>query len=89
MNLPYATTVLFRHHFKERISPDESLVEAFQESVDAFFQEPTLVHDHALEEPMQNRRAFWINNAYRVVYRVKDDYLLFDDIGTHEQVYQR
>jgi mRNA-degrading endonuclease YafQ of YafQ-DinJ toxin-antitoxin module len=89
MNLRYATTFTFRRHFKERISPDESLVEAYQASVDAFFQDPKLVDDHALEEPMHDRRAFWMNNDYRVVYRVKGDYLLFDDIGTHAQVYQR
>lgn len=89
MKLPYATSFTFRRHFKERISPGESLIEAYQESVAAFFQDPDSVCDHALEKPMEDYRAFWITNEYRVVYSIKKNYLLFIDIGTHEQVYRR
>jgi len=57
--------------------------------LEAFKIDPQLVDDHALAEPLQDRRAFWVNNEYRVVYKRKgDDYLLVD-IGTHAQVYQR
>ncbi len=89
MKLRYATTFTFRRHFKERISLDESLVEAYQASVDAFFQNPETVDDHALKPPLKDRRAFSVNDDYRVVYRVKEDFLLFVDIGTHDQVYER
>jgi addiction module RelE/StbE family toxin len=85
----YTTSLVFRRHFKVRISPNEQLVEAYMLSVDAFFQDPSTVGDHALAPPMQDVRAFWINDDYRVVYQKRDDEVLFVNIGTHEQVYKR
>lgn len=82
-------SVQFRNHWKVRISPHEDLVEDYRTSLEAFKTDPRVVHDHALEEPMQDRRAFWINNKYRVVYKLQGDDVLLVDIGTHEQVYLR
>jgi addiction module RelE/StbE family toxin len=89
MKARYATSHQFRQRFKGRISPHERLVADFLLSVEAFFQEPATVGDHALAAPMRELRAFWINDDYRVIYQVHDDEVLFVNIGTHAQVYQR
>jgi addiction module RelE/StbE family toxin len=82
-------TAAFKRSFQARISHNEALVEDYSNSLDAFRVNPELVDDHELQEPMQDKRAFWVNNDYRVVYRVKEDDILFVDIGTHEQMYTR
>lgn len=84
----YKTSRQFERHYQKYVSKNEQLVEAFQEGVDGFFEDPESVKDHELEESMKDRRAFWINNEYRVVYRIKGDEVIFVDIGTHEQVYK-
>jgi len=86
---PIKFSLRFRRNFRSRISHNEQLVEAYQASTQAFLQDPELVGDHPLEEPLKDKRAFWMNNDYRMVYQVREDNLLFLDIGTHEQVYQR
>ncbi len=89
MNRRIILSAQFVRHWKTRISPHESLVEAYRSSLEAFKTDPQLVDDHALEEPLQDRRAFWVNHDYRVVYKIKGDAYLLVDIGTHAQVYQR
>lgn len=89
MKRRYITSQLFDQHFDKRISPNEELVKDYIESVDSFFQDPKLVGDHDLESVMQDKRAFWINDNYRVVYRKRNGTFIFLDIGTHEQVYKR
>lgn len=88
MNRRIILSQRFIHHFQTRIFPHESLVAAYISSVDAFRTDPTVVGDHTLRGPLAGRRAFWMNNDYRVVYQAQGDDLLFLDIGTHAQVYQ-
>jgi mRNA-degrading endonuclease YafQ of YafQ-DinJ toxin-antitoxin module len=76
-------------HYQQRVAKDEQLIEAFWESVETFVLDPTLVKDHALQNVMQGKRAFSINEEYRVVYLETDDEYVFLDVGTHEQVYLR
>jgi addiction module RelE/StbE family toxin len=79
----------FTRSYKQRIARDERLKRDFQESVEAFLEDRTFVYDHALKNAMQGQRAFSINKEYRVVYIERDEYYLFIDVGTHEQVYLR
>lgn len=79
----------FKRRYKERILNDEGLMQDFMESVQIFREDRVLVADHTLEDVMQGKRAFSINDDYRVVYIEKDDEFVFLDIGTHEQVYKR
>jgi mRNA-degrading endonuclease YafQ of YafQ-DinJ toxin-antitoxin module len=76
-------------HYQQRIANDEQLTEAFWDSVETFVVDPTLVNDHSLQNIMQGKRAFSINEEYQVVYLERDKYYLFLDVGTHEQVYRR
>lgn len=85
----YKTSRQFERHYQTRIAKYEQLIDAYLTSVAAFFEDPASVKDHSLAEPMRDRRAFWITNEYRVIYRVKGNEIVFVDIGTHEQVYQR
>lgn len=89
MKLSFTLSSLFIRHFKQRISPKEQLVADYIESIRVFQTDPALVDDHALEGVLQGKRAFWMNDAYRVVYRRKGNEILLLDIGTHEQVYFR
>jgi mRNA-degrading endonuclease YafQ of YafQ-DinJ toxin-antitoxin module len=82
-------TKRFYSHFKIRIAPDRKLVKAFHQSVEAFLEDPTLVDDHQLEGKMALYRAFLITDDYRVVFTETPDYFIFQDIGTHEEVYYR
>jgi mRNA-degrading endonuclease YafQ of YafQ-DinJ toxin-antitoxin module len=75
--------------YQQRIAKDEQLNEAFWDSLETFVVDPMLVNDHALANVMQGQRAFSINNDYRVIYLERDEYYLFVDVGTHEQVYRR
>jgi addiction module RelE/StbE family toxin len=77
----------FTRSYKQRIARNERLKRDFQESVETFLEDRTLVYDHALKTAMQGQRAFSINKQYRVIYLERDEYYLFVDIGTHEQVY--
>jgi mRNA-degrading endonuclease YafQ of YafQ-DinJ toxin-antitoxin module len=76
----------FTRYYKRRIARDEGLKREYQESVEAFLVARTLVNDHALENVMQGKRAFSINNDYRVIYLERDEYYLFVDVGTEEAV---
>jgi mRNA-degrading endonuclease YafQ of YafQ-DinJ toxin-antitoxin module len=79
----------FTRYYKQRIARDAGLKREYQESVEAFLVDRTLVNDHALENIMRGKRSFSINNDYRVIYLERDEYYLFVDVGTHEQVYRR
>jgi mRNA-degrading endonuclease YafQ of YafQ-DinJ toxin-antitoxin module len=85
----YRTTRQFETYFRRRISRNAHLAQDYQDSVQAFLEDRTSVDDHALENAMQSQRAFSINDEYRVVYIERDDYFLFLNIGTHDQVYRR
>jgi addiction module RelE/StbE family toxin len=79
----------FTRYYRQRIARDKELKRQYQESVEAFLTDRALVNDHALENIMQGKRAFSINHDYRVIYLDRDEYYLFVDVGTHEQVYRR
>lgn len=76
-------------HYEKRVSRDVLLVDEFIESVTTFFEDRSLVADHALEKKMSGLRSFSINEQIRVIYRETTGEITFLDIGTHEQVYIR
>lgn len=47
------------------------------------------LHDHALKGRMKGKRAFWITNDFRIVYRIEYDIFVLLDIGKHTQVYKK
>jgi addiction module RelE/StbE family toxin len=84
---PIKRTRRFIRHYKERISQNQQLCTEFFDTVTIFLHDPTAVNDHALKGRMSRDRAFSINDDYRVIYTDKEDHYLFQDIGTHQQVY--
>ena len=86
---PIKTTRRFDKHFAARIAPHPSLLTAFEGSIEVFLEDRRLVADHQLEGKMALYRAFWITENYRVVYTETPDYFLFQDVGTHDEVYYR
>jgi len=46
-----------------------------------------LYKDHALEEQMHGLKALTIDNDCRLIYREVGDKFIFDNIGTHSEVY--
>lgn len=79
----------FLRNFRKRISHNEQLVEAYKESVDTFLSDRASTGDHTLEGKMRMLSAFDITDDYRILYCEFREYFLFEDIGTHEQVYRR
>lgn len=86
---PVKTTREFQLHYKARIAKDETLKQAFKESLNAFLEDRTSVDDHQLEGKMSLFRGFWINDDYRVVYLETPENFLLIDVGTHDEVYYR
>lgn len=79
----------FKKAFKERITSDRKLVSEFQEALLLFIEDPgnPVLGDHQLTGAHIDKRAFWVTEDIRVVYRPTKDGILLYDIGTHPQVY--
>jgi mRNA-degrading endonuclease YafQ of YafQ-DinJ toxin-antitoxin module len=46
------------------------------------------LNDHALLGKLEGKRAFWVAGGIRVIYVEADDFIVFLDIGSHNQVYR-
>lgn len=79
----------FQRVYRTQIAKNEALATAFWAAVETFQHDPHLVRIHPLEGKMAGRFAFEVSPDCRVIVRETDDYLIFTDIGTHEQVYER
>ena len=79
----------FEKHFKQRITPNEKLVEVFKQRLELFIQGELgyPLYDHALTGKLNGKRAFSIGGDIRVVYIELEDYIVFLDIGSHSHVY--
>jgi len=86
---PIKWSAHFQRIYTTQIAKNESLCTAFWDAVEAFQHDPQLVRTHPLQGKMAGRFAFEVSPACRVIVRETDDYLIFTDIGTHEQVYER
>lgn len=86
---PIKWSAHFQRVYRTQLAKNEALVTAFWAAVETFQHDPQLVRTHPLEGKMAGRFAFEVSPDCRVIVRETDDYLIFTDIGTHEQVYER
>lgn len=82
-------TKTFEKSFKKRISPNLNLSKNFYKRLQLFQEnrKNPLLRDHALLGAALGKRAFSINGDVRVVYGEDEEFIIFYDIGTHNQVY--
>ncbi len=80
----------FEKHFTQRISPNDKLVRRFKERLTLFMAGDLgyPLNDHALQGKLEGKRAFWVAGDLRVIYVETDDFIVFLDIGSHNQVYR-
>lgn len=81
----------FKKSYKERVSKNRKLAEAFIEALELFLEDPKnpILRDHALTGSMYGYRSFEAANDLLVVYLVVKKGIVFYDIGNHNQVYSR
>jgi addiction module RelE/StbE family toxin len=80
----------FEKHFLKRITTHEKLVTQFEERLGLFVagKLDNLLNDYPLKGKFTGKRAFSIAGDIRVVYEETSDFIIFLDIGTHNQVYK-
>lgn len=86
---PIKWSAHFQRVYQTQIAQNDSLVAAFWAAVETFAHDPQFVRTHPLHGKMTDRFAFDISPDYRVIFRETAAYLIFTDIGTHDQVYER
>ena len=79
----------FTKHFQKRIASNPKLIEQFDNRVRRFVggERSKTIADHPLSHKKVGLRAFSIAGDIRVVYTETDDAYVFQDIGSHNQVY--
>ena len=79
----------FEKHFKQRISPNTKLVAQFKERLTLFMvgELGAPLYDRALTGKLAGKRAFSVAGDIRVIYVELEDFIVFLDIGSHNQVY--
>jgi len=79
----------FKHRYKQRIAKNHKLKKEFFSAIEIFKEErqSRSINDHRLNRKQYQFRSFSIDEDYRIVYLEKRDYILFVDVGTHEEVY--
>ena len=79
----------FAKHYKTRIAPNPKLVKQFDDRIQRFFsgERSKSINDHALTRDKRGQRAFSIAGDIRVVYTKTDDSYIFQDVGSHNQVF--
>jgi addiction module RelE/StbE family toxin len=82
-------TKTFEKSFKKRIISNPNLSKNFAKRLKLFQENPKnpLLRDHALVGTKIDKRAFSISGDIRVVFGVNEDFLVFYDVGSHNQVY--
>jgi len=80
----------FEKHFKQRIVPNKKLVKLFKQRLELFIKGELgyPLYDHALTAKLSGKRAFSVAGDIRVVYIELEDFIVFLDIGSHNQVYR-
>ncbi len=80
----------FEKHFKQRISPNEKLTKQFEQRLGLFIKGELgyPIYDHNLTGKLSGKRAFSIAGDIRVVYIDFENFIVFLDIGSHNQVYR-
>lgn len=80
----------FIKNFKRRMSADKKLSDQSDERFNLFEQgvRDYPLNDHALKGKLQGFRAFSVSGDIRVVYVETEEFYIFKDVGSHNQVYQ-
>lgn len=81
----------FDKHYKKRIAPKLNVMEAFAKRYALFLsgERGRPLDDHPLTGSKFGKRAFSITGDIRVIYEETADAIIFLDIGTHAQVYDK
>lgn len=79
----------FKKCLKQRYAHQPNVLKRYEKNVDLFLagERGSPLNDHRLIGGLAGRRAFSIGGDVRVVYQELDEYYLFLDIGSHNQVY--
>ncbi|MGH7195212.1 MAG: type II toxin-antitoxin system RelE/ParE family toxin [Candidatus Saccharimonadales bacterium] len=79
----------FDKSYKKRIAPNGNLRAAYISRLTALEagERAYPLNDHALKGKINGKRAFSIAGDIRVIYEETGDYIIFLDIGSHNQVY--
>ena len=80
---------VFEKHFKQRVTPQKKVVEQFEKRLILFIsgERGWPLNDHPLTGSLFGKRAFSVNSDIRVIYEEFDEFIVFLDIGSHNQVY--
>lgn len=89
MSKPIYYRKQFRKNYKLRFANQIKTRKKAHDRISLFLEDRTnpVLRDHALIGSQNNERAFSITGDIRIVYIEFEDYYLFADIGTHNQVY--
>lgn len=80
----------FKKAYKKRIAHNKKFSALTFERIALFQQDPKhpLLKDHGLTGAKRQHRAFCVTGDIRIIYYpVSKDYVIFLDIGRHNQVY--
>ncbi len=81
----------FKKSYKSRIMHNAKVVRQTADRIKLFQKDPKipLLKNHALTGAKKGFNAFWVTGDIRIIYKQESsDYVIFFDIGTHNQVYQ-
>jgi len=80
----------FRKNLDRRFEGNRSAERLIKERIKLFLLDRTnpLVNDHRLLGRLSNYRSFSITGDIRIIYMEYEEYYLFMDIGTHNQIYK-
>lgn len=79
----------FLKNLKKRFIGDKKLERQIQKRIDLFLEDKgnPLLKDHKLLGTMRGLRSFSVTGDVRIVYQEFEDFYLFIDVGTHNQIY--
>lgn len=80
----------FKKSYRKRIKPHRNLKRQFEKRFSLFIENPNdpKLKNHSLHGDMEGYFSFSITGDIRVVYqRISSNYVIFLDIGTHNQIY--
>lgn len=82
----------FIKSYKKRIRSNLKLKKRFEERLEIFIEDQSspVLKNHLLSGKMRNFRSFSVAGDMRVIYfQENDDSIIFIDVGSHNQVYNR
>jgi len=84
-------TTKYIRNYKKRIKPNPQLKKLTKIAVGLFLEDRThpQLNDHKLISKLTYARAFSVAPNCRIVYRDLPDAYVFEDIGSHSEVYLR